>query len=459
MFDRVQGSVVNVVLADHDRDWMMQVAAELSQHPQVRVVGFAQTGKACIERAASLAADAVLTEYALTDMTAADVATALAEASPGTAVFAVSSAITGQLVMTARSRGIVEVFAKDGFVGREVAEKIARHVDELRREWTDAAQKYGTVDRGVGPQGRVQGVRTIKEVVTRSVTQSIILCHSPKGGVGKTTIAVNLAVAIKNSPVYSGVRVALLDFDADFGNTSAVCNLPPNQALSRNLYVWEHVPNNMSPNEVDDLMIPMEPSGVMVLPSPFNPAYGRKVTGELAEKILSTLKKYYGVIVIDGGPKIPDCVDVAMDHATHILCIAEPEKQSVENLARTVHFLSLDPDNPSKPDLTYILRKMLLVVNKVGMSKNDLSSAEVARGVGLPVVAEIPFDDAVKAALHSSRNLQAVELAPDAPFSRAIRSLANDICSAYPTVEEKPGRPLREEPRRGFFGRLFARRA
>ncbi len=432
MFDRSPGSPVNIVLADHDRDWMMTAAAELAQHPQVKVVGFAQTGQACIDRAASLAADAVLAEYALPDMTASELATALSEASPGTAVFAISSAITGQLVMTAKTKGVADIFPKEGFVAREIAEKIARYVDDLRKEWSQVAEKYGIVEKGVGPKG--VGVRTIREVVTRSMTQSIILCHCPKGGVGKTTVAVNLATAIKNSPVYSGLRVALLDFDADYGNALSVCNLGFNATLSRNLYTWNHVPDELTPSEVDELMVPMEPSGVMVLPSPFNPAYGRKVSKELADKIISTLKKYYSVIVIDGGPKIPECVEVAMNHATHILCIAEPERQSVENLARTAHFLSPDPDAPEKPDFTYLLRKMVIVLNKVGQSRYDLKPAEVARGIGLPVMAELPFDDAVKAALHSDRGLQAVELMPEAPFSLAIKSLANDICSAYPEM-------------------------
>ena len=78
----------------------------------------------------------------------------------------------------------------------------------------------------------------------------------------------------------------------------------------------------------------------MLLPAPLNPAIASKVSIEMADKVLRILKRYYSVIVIDGGPKIQAAVDAAMQHATHILLIANPEGQSAENLNRVVSFVS-----------------------------------------------------------------------------------------------------------------------
>ena len=226
-------------------------------------------------------------------------------------------------------------------------------VDARRREWADTASKHGLVSPGTGPQG----VRTVEKVVTRSITQSIILVHSPKGGVGKSTIAANLATAIKMSPVLSGVRVALLDFDVEFGNLKTLFSIPPEIVQSRNVATWQQVSDDMTAQEVDDLLVPTKSTGLMVLPSPINPAVARRVDIELADKILRTLRKYYGVIVIDGGPKLPHAVDAAIQHATHILLVSTLRGQAAENLNRVVAQLQPDPDLMQKADMSHIYEK------------------------------------------------------------------------------------------------------
>lgn len=193
------------------------------------------------------------------------------------------------------------------------------------------------------------------------------------------------------------------------------------------------MPESITAAEVDDLLVPT-PSGVMVLPAPPNPAIASKVSKELAEKILRILKRYYSIIVIDGGPKIQPAVDAAMQHATHILLIANPEGQSAENLSRVVHFLRPDPNYPEKVDFSYLLNKMFLVVNKVKGTKAELSPTEVAEIVRRPILAQIPDDDVVPQSLHESNGRQAVEYNPNSDFSIAIKKLADAITGAYPMM-------------------------
>lgn len=445
---KAEGDAVNIVLGDHDINWMMQASQELMINPKIRVAGFANSGETLIERAVSLRADAVLMNYSMPDMTAIDITKRLAEDSPGTAVFVMSGTLSAQLVISAKSTGIVEVFDRNNYNPSEVTKKIVEHVDGLRKEWSEVARSHGIVEKGIGPKGMTKNE---KETIVRTITQKIILAHSPKGGVGKSTVAANLAAAIKASPIFSGIKVVLLDFDCEFGNLSTLWNIPPNLAYTRNITQWAEIPESVTAVEVDDLLVPTS-SGVMLLPSPPNPAVASRVNLEIADKVLRILKKYYSVIVIDGGPKIQEAVDAAMQHATHILLIANPEGQSAENLNRVVHFLKPDPNYPEKDDFSFLLQKMFLVVNKVKGTKAELSPAQVAQTVGRPLIAQIPDDDAVPLTLHEGNGKQVVEYQPDSKFSISIKKLANDITDAYPMMLNS-SKSLKDKPtKRKLFG-------
>jgi len=427
---KAEGTEINVVIADHDSLWMDTIAQELDKHPQINVCSYAQSGQAVLRWAVNMVADVVFMEYSMPDITAAEVAKQLADDSPGTLVFAVSTSITAQLVQTAKAVGIIEVFPKNQITGREAADVIVACVEEKRREWSEISLKHGILEKGVGPQG--QKVRT--EYISKAITQTIILTYNTKGGVGKSTTAINLATAIKTSPIMSGQKVVLVDFDCGSANVSTVCHISDNDAQNRNLAMWEYLSTDLTAKEVDDLLIP-GPNGVMVAAAPLNPAVADKINNELADKVLTILKRHFGFIIIDGAPNISQPVDEAINHATHILLVANPEGQSIKQLARTVQLLKPDLDSLDNRDMSHILRKMFVVLNHAQpANKWDLKPADVSRVIGRPLMAEIPYSEVVKQALHGNGRKQAIEINPEDPFPIAIKSLANDICGAYPEV-------------------------
>jgi pilus assembly protein CpaE len=449
---KAEGTEINIVVADHDVKWLDAIAQELSTHPQINVCSYAQSGQAALKWAVSMAADAVFMEYSMPDATAAEITKQLAEDSPGTLVFAVSSSITAQLVQTAKAVGIVEIFPKNQVSGREAAELIVDCVERKRREWSEISLKHGIVEKGVGPQG--QKIKT--EYISKAITQTIILTYNTKGGVGKSTIAINLAAAIKASPIMSGQRVAIVDFDCGSANVSTVCHISDNDVQNRNLALWEYLSTDLSVKEVDDLLIP-GPHGVMIAAAPLNPAVADKINNELADKVLTILKRHFGIIIIDGAPNISAPVDEAINHATHILLIANPEGQSIKQLARMVQLLKPDPEGFDSRDMSHILRKMFVVLNHAqAESKWDLKPADISRAIGRPLMAEIPYSEAVKQALHGNTKKQAIDINPEDPFTIAIKSLANDVCGAYPDVlgsQESPTQSPKKSKLFNFFGR------
>lgn len=333
-------------------------------------------------------------------------------------------------------------------MARDVANKIVDHVVNKREEYERLAAEHGAVARGS------KNKQIVKEYVAKTVKDSIILTYNNKGGVGKSTIAANIATAIKISPFYSGKRVVLVDFDCGGANVSTLTEIPDMDTISKNLANWSDVdPISITPDEVDSLLIP-GPHGLMIAPAPLNYILARKVGMEIAENVLKSLKKFFDVIIIDGAPNLSPLVDAAMQHATHILLIANPEGQSVKQLSRIVQYLEKVTGEYDK-DLSYILNKMFVILNHAqAPSKYDLATNEVARTIGRPLMREIPNSELVKKALHSGGNKQAVELDPDSDFSISIKKLANDVCGAYPegfkTNKEKHSKKENKN-RKGLF--------
>jgi len=440
-------SKVSIVVADYDVPRLMATIQEIQQNPMISIAGIAQSGNDAINMATRVAADAVLMEYSMVDCSATEVSETLKTDSPGTSVFAISDTLNAQFVFAAKRAGIIEIFQRQGFVAREAGAKITEHVYQSRKDWDTLAQSHGTVGKGTGPMGQ----KIVKEYITKSIPQSIILTYNTKGGVGKSTTAVNLALAIKMSPYLSGQRVALVDFDCGGANVSTLCHIPDSDANNRNISSWEKLPDNLTAQEVDDLMIE-GPHGLMVLPAPINLITAETITFELCDKILSILKRYFPIIVIDGAPNIAASMDAALTHATNVLLIANCEGQSVKQLARTTYWFSPDPEFPDKSDNSYLLNKMFVVLNHAqGYSKWDLKPSEVPKTIGRPLLSELPFSETVRQALHETTGKQAIEIDPKGSYAIAIKKLANDLVSAYPEGLDTALSVTKGNKRKGFL--------
>lgn len=446
-----QSNTVNVVVADFQNDRLMDTFSKLqNSNPIIRVIAICRNGKDLIDRVSTMQdIDAVLMDFNLMDMTAIDVVSELKEVSLGTEVFAISNSMSAEFVFNAKNNGVAEIFKWDGLVHREVADTIVDYITSKRLEYEQIANEHGAIERGS------KNTKIVKEYITSTISQSVILTYNMKGGVGKSTIATNLAVAIKLSPYYSGKRVALVDFDCGGANISTICNIPDIDTVSRNLASWDSIdPMGVTPEEVDSLLV-KGPHGIMVAAAPLNLGIAQSIGYELANNILKTLKKFFDVIIIDGAPNLSPIIDAALEHATRVLLIANPEGQSIKQLARITYTL----ENITDKDYSYLLNKMFVVVNNAQKpSEWDIKTSEISRSINRPFLREIPNDDVVKKALHGNSIKQAVELEPDSEFSIAIKKLANDLCGAYPEGVRKDEADVGEKKvkkaskKKGFLG-------
>ncbi len=201
----------------------------------------------------------------------------------------------------------------------------------------------------------------------------VISIFSIKGGVGKTTISTNLAVALAES----GKKTALLDLDIYSGDIALAMNVIPKRRVA-------DLANDISRLDLDLLASYMVKhfSGVMVFTAPFSIEHADYIKPEHIEKILSLLKQEYDYIVIDCPNYFYDIAMVALDHSDMILLVATMDILSLKSIKSTIKVLE-----NLKVDKT----KLNLVVNKyikgVGLTLNDV---EVT--LAMPVTTAIPLE-------------------------------------------------------------------
>jgi len=257
--------------------------------------------------------------------------------------------------------------------------------------------------------------------------QEVVMVYSSKGGVGKSTIAANLAAYIAvHSP---RTRTVLLDFDvrSRIAHLISVNERP-------NLRDW--VGDEPFDRESLENKLVRHACGLWVLPGIDRAIYQEEFTKDVAESILNTVKRYFDVIVIDCGPDYRDSTITALDHATTIFMVATLDIATLFDIQQTQQ----DFD-----DLGLDSSKVKLVLNRV-TPKPPLPIAQVAQKLSYPLVAKLPEEPMVQL-MANEGSLYALAK-PDAPFTQELARLAKQVAAID---EDQP-------KRRGFFW-FFRRRA
>lgn len=115
--------------------------------------------------------------------------------------------------------------------------------------------------------------------IASEIRKPVILMHNPKGGVGKSTLAINLSLAMSQLPEMSNKKIALIDFDLSGANLSTViCKLPLDEVRHKNLARWKSLRlESIGEKELNELLF-KGPPGIHIAAAPFNFIEGHTIT-------------------------------------------------------------------------------------------------------------------------------------------------------------------------------------
>jgi pilus assembly protein CpaE len=270
--------------------------------------------------------------------------------------------------------------------------------------------------------------------LTMTRQRRTVAVHSPRGGVGTTTIATNVAmVAARQKPD----RVVLVDLHLQFGQVATHLNLPVRQSLAD--VVREEAA--MREPELLRTYATRHDSGLHVLAAPTSPELAELITAAHVDRILTTLLDSYDSVVIDAGSWLDERTMTAFEHAEAVIFTVCPEIGAIKALHGLLDYLSEAGSVASKA--TYVLN------NQFGREMLKLRDVESA--LGTQVAIELPYDPFI----YLKAVNEGVPIVLGAARSPAADRLTKLAAIAFGT--DGAGSPAVQQRKPGRFGGLIRR--
>jgi pilus assembly protein CpaE len=260
-------------------------------------------------------------------------------------------------------------------------------------------------------------------------TGRVVTVFSPKGGVGKTTMAVNLALALTQR----GVRkVCLVDLDLAFGDVSITLQLFPSHSIEHAIGSEDTLDHPM----LEGLLTRHQDS-LMVLAAPSHPDVRDRVSPALILRVLRTLKETFDFVVVDTAPAFDEQTLTALDETDECVVVATLDVPTLKNVKVALETLEL---------LNIARGHRHLLLNRaddaVGIGADKV---EAILGMGLATQVATSID--IAAATNAGTPI--VVGNPDHPSSIAIRGLATLLAGEPVAPAGEPGEaPGQAEPGR-----------
>lgn len=243
--------------------------------------------------------------------------------------------------------------------------------------------------------------------VASTVRGTVVTVTGAKGGVGKSVIAINLALALRRA---TGRSVALVDADTHFGDIATMLNLPTDFPVTRTLTMS----GKLDRASVTDLTVEHS-SGIRVLPTPADPEEWTKVSPEDVERGLGLLAEAFDFVVIDTPDVFDPVVEQCVIGSTLSLLVSNLDMSSISDCKQALKIFRRWNCPPEKVRLTVNFTRQ----------PDGLTESDVEQALNWPIFWSVPYDRRVPAAAQLGESLVLTQ--PKAGFSRNFHDLARAI--------------------------------
>lgn len=299
--------------------------------------------------------------------------------SPECALLVVSTSSDGQVILKAMRAGAKE------FLGHPV------RVDDL----IAAIERIGQQKYGRGD--------------SRSRGSSVMAICGATGGVGTTSLAVNLGCALAGK---TSVTAALIDLDLALGDADVFLDTIPD-------YTLVDVAQNVSRLDFTLLKrsLTRHSTGLYLLPRPIQLQDTALIQPDEFHRVIGLLKATFSHLIFDLSKSYTPVDMVAMQAAEHILLVTQLDLPCLRNVVRLL--ASLD-------EMEGLKEKIKIVVNRVGLDAGQISLKKAQETIGRDVFWQIPNDYRVMSEVRNNGTPLA-EFAPRAGITQAIAGLADAL--------------------------------
>ena len=349
---------IRVLIVDDIPETRDHLAKLLGFETDIEVVGAAASGREAIELAAKLTPDVVLMDINMPDMDGISATERLSAEVPTAAVVMMSVQGEGDSL-----RGPSRAGARESLVKPFSSDELT---SSIRQVYTREREKQSRI--AVQPSGNGTGATPRREDDDREGGEPgrVVAVFGPKGGVGRTTLAVNLAVAAATE---LGQRTCLVDASFQFGDVGVLLNLNP-----KNKSIADLLPELEGGGEGEsiDTFVISHSAGIRVLLAPPSPEMAELITPASAKRMIEALRMTHDLVVVDCMSSFNDTTLAILDLADTVLTMLSLEITSIKNIRL---FLEV------ADQLGYDADKVRLVLNRADSSLG-IRVADVEHSIG-----------------------------------------------------------------------------
>ena len=268
---------------------------------------------------------------------------------------------------------------------------------------------------------------------TKRPGRRLIAVFSPKGGVGTTTVSVNLALAMA---ARDPDQVALVDLTSMGGHVATHLDLKPKLTIADLIRDSQGL---ISPEILKTTYLTRHDSGLLVLAGAAEPATTPLMRGDEAARILEAVIAAMPTVVVDLGAHLDDRVISSLDVADDIIFVVTPDFPALKSVHSFLEYLGESGSKSAEPTI---------VVNEI-YALQTLTPGDIETALGRRVAVRIPYDPLVY--LRAAN--QGTPVYASAPTSQPSRRF--DQLAAVILGEDAPA-SSQDTRRRGLAG-IFGR--
>ena len=245
----------------------------------------------------------------------------------------------------------------------------------------------------------------------------VIGVFSPKGGVGKTTLATNIAIGLGQ---IAPMSVVIVDLDLQFGDVASGLYLNPEHTVTDAV-----TPAAAQDSLVLKAFLTVHPAGIYALCAPPNPVDADHITPDQITHLLEQLSQEFQYVVLDTAPGMPEIGLAAMEQCTDVVWVSAMDIPSLRGLRSGLEVLR---QLEIMPESRHVVLNMADA--KAGLNVRDVEST-----IGAPVDVSVPRSRAV--ALSTNRGIPVLQESKKDPAVKSLRQLVERFNPAWRTQTQR----------------------
>lgn len=401
--------VPEIMVIDQDPKARYEVR-QLAKQAQVTVVGEAAFGTEAISLAVEVKPDVIICGTSTPAERSVQTIEALLDVLPETPVVAYGWRDDAEMVRRAMMAG-----ARDFFVMPAESERVLEAVRGVLEAEERKRLRVTGQTKAMGPKGL------------------IVTVFGAKGGIGKSTIATNLGVALSAELAQS---VVLIDGDNNFGDAAAMLDLKPDRSIVDLVRDLDAVERSTERAAVVSYLTQHE-SGLWVLPAPRECLQWRAVSPDHFRKVIALLARRFDVVLVDTAGALGDLSLAGLEESNMVLWVTSSDFSSISNSLIALETLQ---------QLSYPDSRIRLMLN-VTSGDDGVRPAKIEEVLNRQFFWLIPYDRQIR--LGGQIGKPVVATHRDAHGAQSIIQLAQALMGVGPQPVQKPASPLRRLLRGG----------